>query len=191
MTVGPGGDAGGLRTGAKCIPSVEDLRRVRPLVDYRLVEFFGESPFRVRLAVRGMRLDPGALGKGFAVDCAVDALRAAGVESGLVNFSGNIYALGAPPGCEGWPVAVRDPQRPEGVLGFVQLRNEAISSSGGYEKYIEIDGQRFGHLLSPQTLRPISAVVGVTVRAPDATLADGWSTAAAILGEESIQRLNL
>ncbi len=134
-----------------------------------------------------MRLDPGGLGKGFAVDRAVRVLRAHGVERALVNFSGCMYALGSPPGRSGWPVVVRDPARPNEVLGRVLLRDEAIASSGSYEKTHDSGGERLSHILSPQTLRPVETIRGAAVRAASATLADGWSTAATVLGRDAVE----
>ena len=107
----------------------------------------------------------------------------------MVDFSGNMYALGSPPGDDGWWVAVRNPSRTEAVLGTVQLRDKGISSSGSYEKFIELGGVRYGHILSPRTLKPVEGVFGTTVVAPSAALADGYSTAAYVLGKDALSFL--
>jgi len=191
VTVGPLVDAWGFRRRSARRPSADELAELRTLVDYRAlgVRRDDDGAWTVTVARSGMRLDPGATGKGFAVDRAVVALREAGVESALINFSGCIYALGSPPGAAGWRVAIRDPSRPNRILGTALLRDEAMAASGSHERFVEIDGERLGHILSPRTLRPVSGVLGAVVRARDATLADGWSTAAAVLATEAIPLL--
>lgn len=187
ISIGPAVDLWGFRGPTRKLPSEIELQALRPRVDYRKILMSGNQ---VRLETPGMRLDPGAIGKGYAVDRAVERLRQFGVEKALVNFSGTIYALGFPPGRAGWPVAIRNPTRPDTVLGTLCLRDEAVSSSGGYEKFVEIDGERFSHIISPRTLRPVEGVLGTTVRAPSATLADAWSTALMVLGTDGIRLLD-
>jgi thiamine biosynthesis lipoprotein ApbE len=191
ITVGPLVSAWGLRGGIAREPTPAELEAVRGRLgaDRVRLERLAGGGGRVRLGARGMRLDPGALGKGFAVDLAVRRLRQAGVERALVDFAGNMYALGAPPGADAWTVAVRDASRPERIAGCVQLRDQGISSSGGYEKGIELDRKRVGHILSPATLRPVDGVPGATVIARTAAEADGYSTAACVLGEAAIEVL--
>jgi thiamine biosynthesis lipoprotein ApbE len=197
MTIAPAMRAWGLRKDAgsglnvERAPTQAELDGLRPLVGYKNVSLSrgADRGWQVRLSRDGVRLDPGALGKGFAVDLAVRRLLEAGVTSALVDFSGNMYALGSPPGGDGWPVAVRDPIRPEGILGMIRLRDQGIASSGSYEKFVELEGVRYGHILSPQTLRPVEGVFGTTVTAPSAALADGCSTAAFVLGKEALSFL--
>jgi len=136
-----------------------------------------------------MRLDPGGLGKGFAVDRAAARLLREGIRSALIDFSGNMYALGAPPGSDAWTVAIRDPVHPDLVLGTIRLRDRAVSSSGSYEKFTTIGGARRGHICSPRTLAPVEGVHGAVAVAPTAATADGWSTAAHVLGAEAIEYL--
>ncbi len=191
LTVAPLVDSWGFRGGTARRPSPQEIDELRRLVDYRGVELLGdaETGYRVRLAREGVCLDPGGLGKGFAVDRAIALLEAHGVRSALVNFSGCFFALGRPPNREAWTVAVRDPSDPNRILGTMGLRDEALSTSGGYERFVEIDGERLGHVLSPSTLEPVPGVIGAIVRAPNATLADGWSTASTVLGKDAIALL--
>ena len=188
ITVGPLVDAWGFHgSPAPAMPAEGALDALRSLVGHDKVrmERCADGGECVRLDRPGMRLDPGALGKGFAVDLAVRSLRAGGVRSALIDFSGNMYAIGAPPGAEGWPVAVRDPARPDATLVTILLRDRAISSSGSYGTTVDVGGARRGHILSPWTLRPAEGVLGATVIAASAAWADGWSTAACVLGEDA------
>ncbi|MBI4600862.1 MAG: FAD:protein FMN transferase [Planctomycetes bacterium] len=185
ITVGPAIQAWGLRGGPARVPTGAELEALREVTGPEKVTVAAREGggFEVRLARDGMRLDPGALGKGFAVDLAARRLREEGVSAALVDFSGNMYAFGAPPGEEGWRVAVRDPARPGSVLGLVTLRDGAIASSGSYERSVVAGGKRRGHILSPRTLEPVEGVLGTAVVARTAALADGYSTAAFVLGE--------
>jgi thiamine biosynthesis lipoprotein ApbE len=192
ITVGPLVDAWGFRGSPHAAsPAGGDLEALRPLIghDKVRIEPSADGAARVRLERPGMRLDPGALGKGFAADLAARRLRADGVRSALIDFSGNMVAIGAPPGEDGWPVAIRDPAQPGAILGTIRLRDRAVSSSGVHGKAIEVGGACRGHILSPRTLRPVEGVLGAAVVAPTAARADGWSTAACVLGEDALPLL--
>jgi thiamine biosynthesis lipoprotein ApbE/Na+-translocating ferredoxin:NAD+ oxidoreductase RnfG subunit len=127
-------------------------------------------------------LDPGAIGKGFAVDRAVEALRKAGVTSAFVDFGSTVYALGTPPGEAGWTVAVRDPFRKKKILGTIVLRDSALATSGDYEKYFELEGRRYCHILDPRTGRTVEGVASVSLLAKSATEADALSTSIFVRG---------
>lgn len=186
MTVGPLVRAWGVQGPVASEPTAEDLAQLRPLVGPQgvVLERDASGAFRARLKRHGMALDPGALGKGFAVDLAARSLREDGVQSALIDFSGNMYAVGSPPGLEAWPIAVRDPVEPTRILGILRLRDAAISSSGNYERHAEVGGRPRSHIVSPLTLQPVDGVHGTSVTAPTAGLADGYSTAAFVLGRE-------
>lgn len=132
----------------------------------------------------GVVLDPGAIGKGMAVDAVADALRAAGVGNAFVDFRSSQRALGAGPDGRGWPVAVRDPFDADATVECFLLRDAACSTSGGYEKFVEIGGRRFGHILDPATGRPAAASVSSTVIAATGARSDALATALFVLGPE-------
>jgi len=141
----------------------------------------------VALARRGMGLDLGSIGKGWAVDRAVDALRAEGVTSGLVDAGGNVYGLGAPEeGAEGWSVALFHP-----VTGATErvwsLRDASIATSANTERFRVIAGHRCGHILDARRGVPADGHVSVTVRARTGVEADQMSTAAFLLGPSRFQ----
>ena len=184
LTVGPLVDAWGFR-GAAVTPVPDSA-----LAD--LLERVGQPKVRLRqgplgqhwgrLDVEGMRLDPGALGKGFAVDRCVARLRDAGVTAALVEISSTAYALGSPPGATAWEIALRDPSDSGRSLGRVALRDEALAVSGSAEKFFELGGERHSHIIVPSTGRPVRGRRGAVVIADSATAADGWATAACVLG---------
>ena len=141
------------------------------------------SPRGVLLARPGMRLDLGGIGMGFAIDKVLGLLSARGIESALVDASGDIAASGPPPGSEGWKVAIDPiPGRPAATGGHVLLAHAAITTSGDARQAVEIGGRRFSHVVDPRTGLGLPGPAAVTVIAPDATAADALATAANVLG---------
>ena len=130
----------------------------------------------VGLAHRSSRIDLGGIGVGLALDRAAAALRSMGVESALINHSGDILALGAPPGSEGWEVGIQDPEDPEGTIASFSLRDRSVSTSGNYENFIGSGGRRIGHIFDPVTGRPPSRYLSVSVMAGSSLSADALST---------------
>ncbi len=168
VTVGPLVRLWGFKDGAFRVPSEEEIARELRKVGSARIEVEGR---RVRLP-EGMELDPGAIGKGMAVDAAAEVLRKAGVKRALVDFGSSVYAIGR------WEVAVRDPFRNDRSLGVVTLENDSLSTSGNYEKFFKANGAVYGHILDPRTGRPVQGVASVSVVAPTATESDALSTAA-------------
>lgn len=188
VTVGPLVDAWGFRSGDPSVPSKAALEELRTRIGHQRVSL-SPAPSglggRVALEVVGMRLDPGALGKGFAIDRAVARLRAEGIDSARIDFSSTVYALGAPPGESAWTVAVREPGRGKSILGYIDLRNQALAVSGSSEKRFEENGVHYSHILSPFTGMADTESRGAVILAPTATIADGLATAACVLGKKA------
>ena len=138
----------------------------------------------VRFLRRGLRLDPGGIGKGYAVDRAAAVLREYGIERALVSAGeSSIYALGAPPGnARGWSVNIRDPSGRSGPAGGVSLKDGSLSSSGSDEKFFEIEGKRYAHVLDPGTGRPAEGMRSVSVAAPRTIDSEAWATAIFVNG---------
>jgi thiamine biosynthesis lipoprotein len=135
---------------------------------------------------RGAALDLGGIGKGWAVDCAVGALRAEGVESGLVDVGRNVYALGTPEeGAEGWSVGVLHP-----VTGAVNrvftLRDAAVATAGNTENFVTLDGTRVGHLFDARAGRPSNPHLSASVVATTGTDSDAGSNLAFLLGRGAL-----
>lgn len=130
-----------------------------------------------------VEINLGAIGKGYALDEAAEILRFYGVQSAVLHGGqSTIYALGAPPGAEGWEFAIKDPRDKKTILQRVVLRDEALSTSGSYEQFFEANGIRYGHILNPRTGRPAQGMLGVSVVAPSAADSDALSTAFFIQG---------
>lgn len=162
----------GFKDGKHRVPADAEVEAARKAVGMSRVAVDGR---RVALP-EGVELDPGAIGKGQGVDAAVAVLRAAGVTRAFVDFGSTVFALGR------WPVELRDPFAEGKSLGVVILENEALSTSGGYEKFFEKDGRTYGHILDPRTGRPADRAAGASVVAATAAESDALSTAVYVTG---------
>jgi thiamine biosynthesis lipoprotein len=109
-------------------------------------------------------------------------MRQAGASAGVLDLGGNLLVFGAHPGTE---IGVVDPNRPDRLLATLPVVDAAVATSGQYERFLEIDGRRFGHILDPRSGRPVPAGLSVTVIARRAILADALATAAVVLGAEA------
>lgn len=174
--------AWGFFRGQGRLPDDEALAEARAATGAGLVELDPEGG-TVRFLHPGVQLHLGALGKGAAVDRAVETLRELRVESALVHGgTSTVYALGAPPNQEHWAVGLCDPRDRDRRLGVVPLRDRALSTSGDYEQFFEVDGMRYSHLIDPRTGFPARGVRSATVLADSAADTDALSTAAFVLG---------
>lgn len=132
----------------------------------------------------GMQLDLGAIAKGYAADQLAELLRQEGVENALLSLGGNVYAMGSKDG-KPFRVGIADPRREEQLLGSLTVQDEAVVTSGDYQRYFEQNGVRYHHILDGQTGAPAeSDLMAVTVVAQSAMRADAYSTALFVLGVE-------
>lgn len=143
-----------------------------------------EGAGTVRFADPGLSLDVGAIGKGFAVEAAARAAEAAGVQSMLLNVGGNLRAIGTKPGGEHWTAGVENPWPDQAgnaatadyVLAVALLPGQCLVTSGDYQRYFTVDGERYAHLIDPDTQYPARYVRSVSVLCSDSGLGDGLST---------------
>ena len=164
-------------------PSAEELAQSRAAAGMLLVEL-DEAGSRVRFGRPGVELNPGAIGKGWAIDRVMERLRDAGVESALVHGgSSSVRAMGGQgTGRRSWPVGMRHPLRPGRRLATVQLEDKALGTSGSDTQFFIERGRRLGHILDPRTGVPAEGVLSATVVAATAAEADSLSTALYVLG---------
>ncbi len=168
-------------------PEDAALEAACPRVDWRSVELRKEAGggCRVRLKRQGMRLGLGGVAKGWAVDRAVAALRARGLEDFLVQAGGDLYAAGRKDG-QPWRVGVRDPRGPEGsYFATLEVQDAAFSTSGDYERFFLFEGQRYHHLIDPRTCRPGTQSRSATVLARSATDAELLGKAVFLAGGQA------
>ncbi len=161
-------------------PDEATLARALAAVDYRNVRLDTVAG-TVRYAHPEVRVDLGGIAKGYAVERGVAILREFGVANAIVTAGGDSRILGDRRG-KPWIVGVRDPRRDGAIVARLPLVDEAISTSGDYERYFEADGVRYHHILKPATGRSSGEVRSVTVIGPDATITDALSTSVFVLG---------
>jgi len=176
ITVGPLMKVWGFYKGEGGLPQPKEVEAALKRVGYTHVRL--DPGLRtVRFAHRGMDLDPGGVGKGYAVDRMVEVLKQAGVRIALVSASGSsIYGLGAPPDePQGWPVTIRAPRDPSAVATRVVLKDMSLSTSGSYEKFFWARGRTYSHILDPRTGYPAQGTSAVSVLAPRTVDSEAWT----------------
>lgn len=157
------------------VPATAVLDAILPLIDWAKVERSGNG---VRLALKGMEIDFGGFGKEYACDCAAKALTHHGIANGYVNLAGDIRAVGPKPDGQPWMIGVSNPRSPGAVIASIPLSHGALATSGDYEKYFELDGRRYCHVLNPHTGYPVNFWSSVSVCAATALQAGACSTIA-------------
>ena len=182
ITVGPLMDLWGFTEKKYYLPKEEEIKNILNLVGSDKI-ILQDSNNMIEFSIPGMKIDLGAIAKGYAVDCAVKKLKEKGIKSCLINAGGQVYALGDKFG-RLWNIAIKDP-RSKDFIGYLELKNKSAATSGDYEQYFIKDNLRYAHILNPKTGHPAdSRVISVTVIAPDGLTADALSTAIFVLGKE-------
>lgn len=167
--------------GSRHIPDPEAVQAALKLVDYRKV-ILNDEQKTVYLTDTGMSLDLGAVAKGYAVNAAVQILKSKNISSALVAAGGNIYALGQKNKDIPWEIGIRDPLQNGRVLGYVELEDQSIDTSGDYERFFWAEGKKYSHILDPRTGYPAQGISSCTVIMENPALADALATAVFVLG---------
>ena len=163
-------------------PTESEIAERLGAVNYRHVVLDRERR-TIFFETAGVRINLGGIAKGYVVERAAGMLRARGVEHALLNAGGDTRVIGDRRG-QPWIVGIRHPRVADKVVTRLPLVDEAISTSGDYERYFEENGRRYHHIINPATGRPTEGILTVTVIGPDGTLTDGLDTAIFVLGVE-------
>lgn len=131
----------------------------------------------VELRDPAMRLDVGAVAKGYAVQRVTEQLRLDGYGDFVLSAGGNVVAAGSPQGRDAWSVGIEDPREPGALAATVEVSDQAVVTSGGYERFYTVGGKTYHHIVDPATLYPAERMLSATVITPDSALADCLSTA--------------
>ncbi len=170
-------------------PDQSEIDAILPLIDYKAVKLDKENQ-TIYLTKKGMALDLGAITKGFITDEVVTVLKENDVTTAIIDLGGNIFVLGNHPSGDAWTVGIQDPNATRGsTVGKVKRSNESIVTSGIYERYLDVDGERYHHLLNPDTGYPFTNdLAGISIITHSSTDADALSTTAFSKGiEEGLQ----
>ena len=162
------------------LPTSQKLKTLLPLVGWQKVVLQAQS---IALPLAGMEVDFGGFGKEYAADRAAQVLKQKGVTSGYVNLAGDMRFLGPKPSGEPWMIGIQDPRQPDRVVATLPMMQGGLATSGDYERYFELNGQRYCHVLNPKTGMPVRAWRSVSVTAP-AAVVSGCTTTMAMLKEE-------
>jgi thiamine biosynthesis lipoprotein len=168
-------------------PDAETVAEERKLISWKFVEL-DQGAGTISFSEQGVRINLGGIAKGYVVERGANILRANGVEHGIVTAGGDSRLIGDRRG-QPWMVGIRDPRKDGQVAISVPLEDEAISTSGDYERYFEEDGVRYHHILQPSTGAPASGVHSATVFGPDAVFTDALSTSVFVMGVDKGLRL--
>lgn len=163
------------------LPDARTALKMVHLIDYRNIILDHENT-TVFLKEKGMRIGFGGIGKGYAAEMAKQILIKNGVQSGIINASGDLSAWGLQPGGSKWTIGVASPDAPNAAFSYMEISNKAVATSGNYEKFVIIDGKKYSHTIDPKTGLPITGIKSVTIIAPNAEFADAMATPIAVMG---------
>ncbi|MBV8667000.1 MAG: FAD:protein FMN transferase [Burkholderiaceae bacterium] len=143
----------------------------------------------VRLPQAGMEIDFGGFGKEYAADRAGAILFELGVRHGYVNLGGDMRVIGPQPDGQPWSIAIQDPRRPNAVIAAIPVHSGALATSGDYERYFDLEGRRYCHILDPRNGMPVQYWRSVSVLAPLAIAAGSHATIAMLMQEQGLRFL--
>ena len=174
--------AWGFTTGSYQVPDEAEIQALLPLVDYRKIQY--DAATGTVTLPEGMEIDLGSVAKGYAGQLAAQMLREHGVQSALLNLGGNVQTVGTKPDGSPWQIGIKDPQGEDAMM-VLSVEDQAVVTSGGYERYFEQDGQTYWHIMDPSTGHPAdSGLLSVTIVGKQGIICDGLSTSLFVMGLE-------
>ncbi len=171
-------------TTMKTLPSRDIAKQSVRLINYKNIIIDKEAS-TVFLKEKGMRIGFGGIGKGYAAEQAKNIMRNAGVESGVVNASGDLTTWGTMPNGEKWTIGIVHPEMADKVFSYMNVSGLSVATSGNYEKFIMIDGVKYSHTINPKTGLPVTGIKSVTIVSTNAEVADAMATPVMIMGIEA------
>lgn len=169
------------------IPTRKEIRQALKKCDYRNLEIDRENGL-IKLKKKGMRLDLGGIGKGYAADLSIQQLKKLNIRSAMVDAGGDLALADPPPGQTGWKIAISS-GKAELEDEVIELANCGIATSGATYRYIEVNGKKYSHIVDPRKGTGITKPVRVTIIAPSATKADAMATAVSIADKRTLRRI--
>lgn len=169
------------------LPEPQQLNQLCELINWSSCE---RDQGRLYLPQAGMEIDFGGFGKEYAADRAAMVLAEQGVHNAYVNLGGDIHIVGPKLDGNAWNIGIQDPRQKEAVIASIPLRDGGLATSGDYEKYVEINGERYCHLLNPKTGMPARHWMSISVIAPNCLMAGSYSTIAMLSEHGALEFLN-
>ena len=164
------------------VPSIERIEELLQHVDYRKVDSFEDS----FVIPEGMAVDLGSVAKGYTGDILAQIVKDAGVKSAILSLGGNIQTIGRKPNGSFWRVGIQSPENKDSMVGILEVADEAVITSGGYERFFEDeDGNVWWHIIDPKTGYPAkNGVISMTIVGKEGIRCDALSTALFVMGPE-------
>lgn len=188
ITIYPIMQAWGFPTENYCVPGKKELKKLRGLMGADHV-LYDEKKQEVTLNKEGMKIDLGGIAKGYTSSKVMDIFKENGISSAVISLGGNVQTLNGKPDGSDWRVAVENPADTGSYIGVLSIKDKAVITSGGYERYFKQDGKTYHHIIDPATGYPANnGLTSVTIVSDDGTLADGLSTSLFIMGPEKAQK---
>ena len=166
------------------LPDPEIAKQCVRLINYRNV-VANDKNKTLFLKEKGMRIGFGGIGKGYAAEKAKMVLKKMGIDSGIVNASGDLCAWGYQPNGNVWTIGIADPDASHHPFSSLKITDMAVATSGNYEKYVTINGKRYSHTIDPKTGYPVTGIKSVTIISPNAEIADALATPVMVMGVET------
>lgn len=187
ITIYPVMQAWGFPTEKYRVPGKEELEKLRNIMGTDQV-LYDEKNKEVKLGKEGMEIDLGGIAKGYTSSKVIDIFKGNGISNAVISLGGNVQALSGKPDGSDWRVAVENPADTGSYIGVLSIKDKAVITSGGYERYFEQDGKTYHHIIDPATGYPANnGLTSVTIVSDDGTLADGLSTSLFIMGPKKAQ----
>ena len=163
------------------LPSKELAKKSVRLINYKHIIIDTEKS-TVFLKEKGMRIGFGGIGKGYAAENAKRIMQEAGVKSGVVNASGDLTTWGKQANGEKWNIGIVHPELASAIFSYMNISELSVATSGNYEKFIMIDGEKYSHTINPRTGLPVKGIKSVTIVSTNAEIADAMATPVMIMG---------
>jgi len=163
------------------LPDKETAKKMVRLINYRNIVLDDEK-CTVFLREKGMRIGFGGIGKGYAAERAKQVMKQNGVESGVVNASGDLTTWGLQPNGKQWTIAISNPNAAHEAFSYMNISDMAVATSGNYEKFVMIGGKKYSHTINPRTGLPVTGIKSVTIITTNAEIADAMATPVTIMG---------
>ena len=170
------------------MPTKESIKNSVRNVNYQMI-LLDRDASTIFLQQKGMKIGFGSIGKGYAADKGRELLQKLGVKSGIVDASGDIATWGTQTNGKPWAIGIRNPFKRHKITKILKLKHGTVATSGNYEKYAEIDGVRYSHIINPKTGFPATGLTSVTIYGSSAEFANALSTSMMVLGKEKGKQL--
>jgi thiamine biosynthesis lipoprotein len=164
------------------VPTDKEIKEIKSYIGYKNI-ILDEVNKTIFIKNPKTKLDFGAIGKGFAVDKAINVIKKSGIKSAFIDSVSNQYYLGAPPNKKYWTIGIKDPRNENKIIKYLHIKDKSISTSGDYEQFFIHNNKRYNHIINPKTGYPITSLITSTIISESSTDADALSTSVLLLNE--------